>query len=186
MAQNIIVKNYSEALLNSASGNLKNIRTEIAALSDLFDENKELWSFFSSPITTEDKKTKLLNLLFHKNKFTKEIQNFLYLLVKNKRIDLFLDIADCFQDNILLSNNISTAFVTSSKKLTEPEKREVIEMLEEKFGTKFEITTNEDSNILGGLVVKYGSMLIDLSINGQLKQIEEISKKKLETLQGSL
>ena len=86
----------------------------------------------------------------------------------------------------LLSNNISTAIVTSSQKLTESEKKEVAEMLEEKFGTKFEITTNEDPNILGGLVIKYGSMLIDLSLNGQLKQIEEISKKKLETLQGSL
>ena len=186
MTQDIIVKNYSEALLNSASGNLKEIHKEVTALSDLFEENEELWSFFSSPVTTEDKKKQLLELLFHKNKFTKEIQNFLYLLVKNKRLELFLDISYYFQDNILLSNNISTAIVTSSQKLTESEKKEVAEMLEEKFGTKFEITTNEDPNILGGLVIKYGSMLIDLSLNGQLKQIEEISKKKLETLQGSL
>ena len=186
MSKNILVRNYLEALFKESESDFENIQEEISAILELCLLDKDLYLALASNILRESIKMKILHTLFACNQFSHQTQNFLLLLVKNKRFVLFTDIARQFLKLSKSGLGTISAIVTSSSELGELQKSDVVHMLESKFGKKFEITTKVDPEILGGLVIEYGSMLLDLSLKGQIDLIQEQSGFKLQALRSAL
>ena len=186
MSKNILVRNYCEALLKESKNDFGKIKKEIAAILELLILNTDLQNALVSNIFKESTKIKILRVLFDSNDFSIQIQNFLLLLIKHKRFSLFIDIAHQFSKLSISGTNIISAKVTSSAELSDAQKSDIIAMLESKFNNKFEITTYVNPEILGGLVIEYGSMLLDLSLKGQMDMIYEQSKLRLQTLHYAL
>lgn len=186
MSKNILIKNYTEALFKESAKDFEAIKSEIAACAELFQKDHEFYSALTSSIIKENVKIKILDCLFKHNNFTTQFQNLLLLLVKHKRFSLFLDIAQKFSKLQISGTKIISAKVTSSRELSVSQEKEVVQMLESKFSDKFEITTTVDSTILGGLIIEYGSILLDLSLRGQIEIIHDHSSARLQSLTGAL
>jgi F-type H+-transporting ATPase subunit delta len=184
--KNILIKNYTEALFKESAHDFELIKSEISAFAELFLTDADLYNALVSDIMKENIKFKILNSIFKLNKLTTQTQNFLLLLVKNKRFSIFLDVAQKFNKLQISGANIISAKVTSSVELSSDEKKQVVQMLEDKFGNKFEISTKVDSTILAGLVIEYGSIFLDLSLKGQIEMIMEHSSARLQSLAGAL
>ena len=105
--------------------------------------------------------------------------NFLQLLLDKNRLHLFEDMALEFNRLISKDKGVINAHVISSMPMIEEDLLEITSILEDKFANKFILTHEIDAAIIGGIVIKYGSTVIDASILGQLNMIDQRSKAKI-------
>lgn len=143
---------------------------EIASLLTLLETSPELNAFISSPVVTgEDKKAVLKKISDGVDPF---ITSFLMILVDRRRI-LFLE-GICRQFRTLLRklNQIVLAEVTSAVELTDGQKQAVIDKVKSITQARdVEIATKIDQDLIGGVIIKVGSQVIDASLRGQLRRL---------------
>lgn len=164
---------YAEALMSLAQSNnlTDRIGEDIAGLLNLLHESDELNQFLGNPIVkAEDKKAVLQRIggeQFHP--FTR---NFLNLLVDRRRI-LFLE-GICQQYQALLRKLKQTvlAEVTSVVELTEAQQQAVRDRVKAMTSAnQVELDTKIDPDLIGGVIIKVGSQVVDASLRGQLRRI---------------
>lgn len=168
-----VLEPYAQALMDLAQANnlTDRIGEDIASLLNLLKESPELQQFLSNPIVkAEDKKAVLGRIGGDElHNFTK---NFLNLLVDRRRI-LFLE-GICQQYQALLRKLKQTvlAEVTSAVELSDNQKQAVREKVMSMTGAhQVDLETKVDPDLIGGVVIKVGSQLIDASLRGQLRRI---------------
>ena len=171
----ILVKNYCEALLNASGKDAKIVDAQLKDLAEFFRGNREVYIAFSSDIVRQSTKHEMLRVFFLDNEFCLYIQRFLKLLIDNKRLSLIFEIAETFKP----VGEMIEARLTSSMPLTLDEIEEFSKILEQKFGKKFSCTNIVNPKILAGVIVEYGSIILDLSLKGQIDLMQEASKQKL-------
>ncbi|WP_336622360.1 ATP synthase F1 subunit delta [Chlorogloeopsis sp. ULAP01] len=98
--------------------------------------------------------------------------NFLMLLVDRCRILWLQGICQEYQRLLRELNQIVLAEAIATIELTEKQQQAIAEKVKEMTGAKqVELKTRIDPNILGGLVVKVGSQVIDISLREQLRRL---------------
>jgi F-type H+-transporting ATPase subunit delta len=89
-------------------------------------------------------------------------------------------IVNCYEQFLDDNKNIKIVKVTSSKILEKEDRKMIKQYLEtELLNQKIEIKFDDDSSIIGGILVQYDNNILDLSIAGALKKIEDVTKKAL-------
>jgi F-type H+-transporting ATPase subunit delta len=167
-----VLEPYAQALMELAQANnlTDQIGEDIAGILNLLKESPELQQFLGNPIVkAEDKKAVLGQISNDLHPFMK---NFLNLLVDRRRI-LFLE-GICKQYQTLLRKLKQTvlAEVTSAVELNDNQKQSVREKVIAMTGAhQVELDTKIDPDLIGGVIIKVGSQLIDASLRGQLRRI---------------
>lgn len=168
-----IVEPYAEALMSVAQANnvTDQISQDVALTLDMLQTSPEFEAFLLNPfIKAEAKKAVLRQLTESKVQHT--FLNFLMLLVDRRRI-VFLD-PICKQYQALLRelNNTVLAEVTSTVDLTEPQKQRIIAKVQHMtHANQVELETSIDPELIGGVIIKVGSQVLDASIRGQLRRV---------------
>ena len=90
-----------------------------------------------------------------------------------KREGFFEEISEIFSEVILENSNTLLARVKVAFPLSSSEQKELISALSKKTGKKVELEIEEDSSIIGGLIVRVEDKVYDGSLAGQLKAIEK-------------
>jgi F-type H+-transporting ATPase subunit delta len=147
------------------------IGEDAAALLNLLKESPDLEQFLGNPtVKAEDKKAVLQSISGDQlHPFT---LNFLKLLVDRRRI-LFLE-GICKQYRVRLRQLKQTvlAEVTSAVELSEQQQQSVREKVIAMTGAnQVDIETKIDRDLIGGVIIKVGSQVIDASLRGQLRRI---------------
>ncbi len=127
--------------------------------------------FVASPNITKNDKLKALNAVFASvldRKLNKQESVFVSLLLDNGRINALPSILGLFDEMSNLSSDAKTFHVISAYELSETEKKNIVESLSDKFKTTVSIDTKIDTNLVGGVVVKEGDKVIDLSIKARV------------------
>ncbi len=168
-----VVEPYAEALMSLAQSNdlVDRIGEDAAALLNLLKESPDLEQFLGNPtVKAEDKKAVLQSISGDQlHPFT---LNFLKLLVDRRRI-LFLE-GICKQYRVRLRQLKQTvlAEVTSAVELSEQQQQSVREKVIAMTGAnQVDIETKIDRDLIGGVIIKVGSQVIDASLRGQLRRI---------------
>ncbi len=172
--KNIIAKRYAGALLGAAqeSKSEAKVLADLVTLQEAIENSAELKSALSSQIASLQEKSALVKELSSKAKKQTITSNFLELLAEKSRLNLTSEIIVEFQKLYREANKTVEAIVTSAKKLTATEEKDIIKILEKKFDKKVEITSEIDESLIAGFVVKAGSELIDTSIKGRLNLVK--------------
>ena len=164
---------YAEALMSVAQANnlIDRIGEDVASLLNLLKESPELQQFLSSPVVkAEDKKAVLGRIAGEQ--LHPYMRNFLNLLVERRRI-LFLEgICKQFQALLRKLNQTVLAEVTSAVELNEAQQQSVREkVMAMTNAQQVELDARVDPDLIGGVIIKVGSQLIDASLRGQLRRI---------------
>lgn len=168
-----VVEPYAEALMSLAQSNnlVDRIGEDIAGLLNLLKESPELQQFLGNPIVkAEDKKAVVQRIAGEQ--FHQYTKNFLDILIDRRRI-LFLE-GICKQYQALLRklNQTVLAEVTSAVELTDEQKQAVREkVMAMTSAHQVDLDTQIDPDLIGGVIIKVGSQLIDASLRGQLRRI---------------
>ncbi len=168
-----VLEPYAEALMSMGQSNdlTSRFAEDVAALLNLLHESPELQQFLSNPIVkAADKRVVLQQIVGEQlHPYT---MNFLKLLVDRRRI-LFLEgICKHYQALLRKLNQTVLAEVTSAVELTDNQQQSVREKAIAMTGAhQVELETKIDPDLIGGVIIKVGSQVIDASLRGQLRRI---------------
>ena len=168
-----IARVYAEALFGAAKGkgNLDAVYEQLAQFADALAENRELQLFFFSPyFSSAEKRDGLAKAL---DGAEPELLNFLELLTEKHRMPALFRIRRNFDALWAKENKRLGVTVTSAVEL-DPEIAERIgSEIEKQTGNKVELQRRVDPDILGGLVVQVGNMVMDTSIRNRLEKLRK-------------
>ena len=163
---------YAQALIAVArSQNMtEQLGEDVRSLLNLLEGSQELQGFLANPFTAPDDKKAVLRRVIEG--VQPYLRNFLMLLVDRRRIVLLVPI--CQQCLALLRemNQTVLAEVISAVELTEAQQQAVREKVTAMTAAhQVELSTKLDPDLIGGVIIKVGSQVVDASLRGQLRRL---------------
>ncbi|HEX2096289.1 MAG TPA: ATP synthase F1 subunit delta [Solirubrobacterales bacterium] len=164
---------YAEALFDvaKAKGKLDPIREELGQFADAVDADRELQVFFFSPYFSSAEKAEGIRRAV--SGADPEFVNFLELLVDKGRMTEVFRIRRQFEQLWKHENKRIDVTVTSAVALDPAAVAKVGEEIERQTGRKVELASDVDEEILGGIVLQVGNMVLDASIRNRLEKLRK-------------
>lgn len=163
---------YAQALMSLAQQNdlADQFGETFRDLESLLSESREFKDFVLNPvIKNEDKKSVLKQVMGDANPY---LLNFMMLLVDKRRIIFLEPIVEQYLSLLRQLNQTVLAEVTSAQELNDEQKDRIVEKVKGIVEARdVELKTSVDPNLIGGVIIKVGSKVIDASLRGQLRRI---------------
>ncbi|MBF2087548.1 MAG: F0F1 ATP synthase subunit delta [Synechococcales cyanobacterium K44_A2020_017] len=168
-----ILEPYAQALMSLAQGNdlVDPLSGDAAGLLELLKESPDLGQFLSSPIVGIDQKKAVLRQALT-DQVHPYMMNFLLLLVDRRRISFIEGICRKYQSLVRELKKTVLAEVTSAVPLSESQQDAVrAQVLSLTGAQQVELELSQNPDLIGGVVIRVGSQVIDASLSGQLRRI---------------
>jgi F-type H+-transporting ATPase subunit delta len=168
---------YARALFEAAKENdrLDRVRAELDDLVATVDQVDELRSVLENPEVDQEVKASILgDILGEADELT---LNFLRLLAEKGRTAELAQIVEEFDSLVAADERILEVELTTAFELSEDDFRSIVGQIESASGRTVQASRNVDPDLIGGLVLQAGSMLLDSSIRGRLERL----RHELET-----
>ena len=165
---------YSQALyeLTVETNETEKVEKEATSIINLIKSSKEFHNLIKNPTITQSDKEKAINIISEKYSFNKIFVKFLKLLIYKRRLFFLEKILKDFITLCSLKRGEIIAKLTSAKELSKTELENINNNLKENFGSNLKLKFNHNPEIIGGLIIQVGSIMIDTSIKSKLKKIE--------------
>mgnify|MGYP006285209503 FL=1 len=148
------------------------IKDQLELITNSLKDNKEFYNFFISPKVSKSERKDVIKNVF-KDKISKELLNFLMILIDKKRTSSIYEINKFYKR--LYDENIGLKRVTveSVIELSDNQKSKLSKKLEKMLNKEVIIENKINPEILGGVILRVDNEEIDNSIATKLKNIEE-------------
>lgn len=171
---------YASALFELANDERKlaEVEQDVVQIARLLDESPDLTRMVRSPVFSADEQGKAITAIAAKAGISGLTSNFLRVLARNRRLFAVSDILKAFRAIVARHRGELTADVTSAHPLSEGQLNALVDTLSSTAGGKrVQINSKVDPAILGGLIVKMGSRMIDSSIRTKLNSLKIVMKE---------
>jgi len=168
-------KSYALALYELAKENseLNKVEDEIHGINTLLSKSSDFTEMILNPTVTKEEKNKVIIKIVDQYGFCQTLKKFLgFLTIKNrlfflnKIIDSFLTLASSIKGEL-------KAKLLSSKELSTAELEKIRNELSKDFQSPIKIDYKHDPDLIGGLVIQIGSVMVDTSIKTKLRQLQK-------------
>jgi F-type H+-transporting ATPase subunit delta len=164
---------YAQALLSlgQSSNLLDAFSSDAASIGETLAGSTELQQFLENPFATADAKKAVLKQIFG-GQVQPFMENFLMLLVDRQRIGFLGGICKQYQALLRQLKGVVLAEVSATVELSDAQKAQIKQQVKAMTGAnEVEIQTTINPDLIGGVVIKAGSQVIDASLKGQLRQL---------------
>ena len=164
---------YAEALFDvaKAKGRLDSIGEGLVKFADAVDSNRELQVFFFSPHFSSAEKVEGLRRAA--SGADPEFLNFLELLIEKGRMPEIFRIRRQFEELWKHENRRIDVTVTSAVELDPAVVGKIGEEIQRQTGQEVDLASRVDEEILGGIVLQVGNMVLDASIRSRLEKLRK-------------
>jgi F-type H+-transporting ATPase subunit delta len=168
-----IAEVYARALFQAAQDNdvVDRIHEELVQVDDALREDDDLRLFFFSPYFTSDEKKEAVGRVLEGA--DERLVNFLQLLAERHRMPLLSRVRRQFETMWAEENRLLPVSVTSAVELDESLVEDIGHRIQEQTGRRVELSSSVDPEVLGGLVVRVGNMVLDASVRSRLEQLRK-------------
>ena len=168
-----IAEVYSRALFEVAKEHdvVDRIHDELAEFTEAFRDNRELRLFFFSPYFSSDEKKEGVRRVV--DAADERLVRFLELLAERHRMPVIFRIKRAFDDLWAEEKRLLPVSVTSAVQLDESLVRDIGDRIRRQTGREVELESHVDPDVLGGLVLRVGNMVLDASVRGRLEQLRK-------------
>ena len=170
-----VAARYASALYDLADekGALDAVAGDLASLQKMVDDSDDFRRFLKSPVISRTDQSKAIAAVADKAQLSPLAHKFLGLLASNRRLFVLPGVIAGFRAILADRRGEATAQVTSAAPLTESQTTSLIEALKKSVGrSKVAIVSKVDPSILGGLIVKVGSRMVDSSLKSKLQRLK--------------
>jgi len=173
LSQGVIARRYAKALINLAGKDLENTGKSLTALADVYSNSTELSEVLSDTKVSSQIKQDVLKNILKKIKVSKLVDTFIRYLLAKRRIVLLPNIERAF--NLLLQEKLGRieAGITVAQEIPEVTVGKLEKAISRYSGKEVSVNITIDPAIIGGIVTRIGSVVIDGSIHTQLNQIRQ-------------
>jgi F-type H+-transporting ATPase subunit delta len=169
---------YASALFDLATQQKRVSETSSAltTFQGLIDGSPELNALMHSPVYKAQDQLAAITDIANKSKITGIALNFLKLMTKNRRLAALPATISQFNTLVSKSRGEQTAVVTSAEPLSAKQLSDLKAALKQTIGFDVALETRVDPSILGGLIVKVGSRMLDNSLKTKLQNLKVAMK----------
>jgi len=182
-AQNSVVAHiaqpYANALYDLAQeqGHVDSIEADLAAISALVNESPDFSRFLRSPVIAGDEKATAMNAILSRINAGTVVANFIKVLARNGRLFALPAVIAAFRQLAAKARGEVSADVTSAAPLSREQIQNLAETLKSKIGKTVTLSEHVDPSLIGGLIVKVGSQMIDSSLKTKLTAMRVAMKE---------
>lgn len=151
--------------LDEAAGDLRELRAMLGASADL-------GRLVRSPVLSRADQGKAMAALAENAKLSKLTADFIAIVARNRRLFAVPAMIEAYLAKLAERRGEVTAEITAAQSLTEAQQGALTEQLRRVVGSRVAIDVRVDPSLLGGMVVKIGSRMVDGSIKGQLQRLQ--------------
>lgn len=164
---------YAEALFEAGKdkGKLDELHSQLGEFVDAVDRNRELQVFLFSPYLSSADKVEGLQKAI--SAAEPELMNFLDLLIEKHRMPEIFRIRRGFDELWKKEKRRLDVTVVSAVELDEDVVRKIGAEVERQTGEEVELSSRVDDDILGGIVLQVGNMVLDASIRSRLDKLRK-------------
>lgn len=161
---------YATAVLELAQEekSVEALERDFATLKTMIRESDDLARLVRAPVFSRDEQKKGMDAILHRMEAAPLTRRFVLTLASKRRLFALPDIIASFGALVAKLRGEVTADVTSARPLSDAEVAELKSVLKAKLGRDARIDARVDPALLGGLVVKVGSRMIDSSLRTKL------------------
>lgn len=169
-----IAGRYAAALFELAneSGAIDQVAADLERFAGLIDASPDLDRLVKSPVFSADEQAGALGVLLERTKIGGLAANFLKLVASKRRLFLVRSMISGYRALVAQMKGIIAAEVTVASPLSDANRAAVLEALQAQSGKSVALTERVDPSIIGGLVVKMGSRMIDASLKTKLNAMK--------------
>ena len=174
-----IAARYATAVFELAkdASDLKNLESNVEDLGAALDASAELRDVISSPVYSRDDQANVITAVAKKMKLMPIVSNTLALMASKRRLFVLPALVAQLRALIAEEKGEVTAEVISAKAMTKTQTDKLAKAIKSRIGKDVKIDATVDESLIGGLVVKVGSQMIDTSIRSKLNSLQNVMKE---------
>ena len=164
---------YATALFELAETDkqLNQVAEDMAKIQAMLDESEDLNRLIRSPVVSRDEQSKGMTAVLESAGIGELTKNFVGVVADNRRLFALPGMLKGFQALLADHRGETTAEVVSAKALSDAQMKALGESLKKATGSNVTIDAEVDEELLGGLVVKVGSLMVDSSLRTKLTKL---------------
>ncbi len=174
-----IAARYATAVFELAkeAKKLPALEKDLDALTAALDESTDFGELITNPVYTRDEMAAAVAAIGKKMKLTPIVTNTLGLMAQNRRLFVLPQLVSTVKGMIADEKGEVSAEVTSAKKLTKAQTDKLAKTLKASVGKDVKVNVSVDESLIGGLIIKVGSKMIDSSIKSKLSNLQNAMKE---------
>jgi F-type H+-transporting ATPase subunit delta len=174
-----IAARYATAIFELAKEDkaLTTLEADIDALDAALKDSHDFRELIASPVYSREQQATAVTAISKKAGLSQIVTNTLALMAANRRLFVLPQLVRELRDRIAAEKGEVTAEVTAAKALTKAQEEKLAKTLKASVGKDVKISMAVDESLIGGLVVKVGSRMIDTSIRSKLAALQNSMKE---------
>lgn len=169
-----IAGRYASALFDLADEErrLDEIADDLAGLQTMIDGSDDLRRLLRSPVIARRDQERALGVVLEHAGASDLTRKFVGLVAHNRRLFVLEDMIRGYRQILAARRGQQTAVVTSAQPLSETHRERLVEALRQATGGEVALETRVDASLIGGLVVRLGSRMVDSSLRSKLQRLQ--------------
>lgn len=162
-----LANTYAKIMLERFGSDSQTLSIDLVAIKDAIFSDKKIARFFTSAINKHTKHI-MLDKIAKQYKISSMVVQLLKYMVDSGSLHILPDVIKSYHH---LLSGTKSVIVTVSQNTSKSDKTYIQNLLEERFGYNLDITYVVDPSIIGGMVVRFGNILLDTSIRGYCQNL---------------
>jgi F-type H+-transporting ATPase subunit delta len=169
-----LAERYAAALFELADERheLDTVANDVRELRAMLHGSADLMRLVRSPVLSRDEQGKAMAALAADAKLSKLTADFIAVVARNRRLFAVPAMIEAYLDTLAARRGEVTAEVVAAQQLTKAQEDALAEQLRRAVGSRVTVDVRVDPSLLGGMVVKIGSRMVDGSLKGQLQRLQ--------------
>jgi F-type H+-transporting ATPase subunit delta len=174
-----IATRYATAVFGLADeqDDIQTLEQNVGILKEALDKSMDLTSLISSPIYSRDQQQAAITAIAKKLGLSPVLTSTLSLMATKRRLFVVPTFLIVLGDLIAASKNEITAEVVSATSLSKGQLDKLAKTLKANFSKDVKINATVDPRLIGGMIIKVGSRMIDTTIKAKLNSLQNVMKE---------
>ena len=167
----VVARTYARALFDAAkdAGRIDEVRDQLTTFVEAVDEVPELRSLIRNPELDPPTKAAALDAVLEGA--DELVRNFVRLVAEKGRAAQLDEILHEYEAFVAAEEHILNVELTTAYELSDDDAAAIVQQIEKASGRRVEAARTVDPDLIGGLVLKAGSLEVDSSVRGRLDRL---------------
>ncbi|MEW8972572.1 MAG: F0F1 ATP synthase subunit delta [Tissierellaceae bacterium] len=148
---------------------------ELESVGKVFHNENKLFQILTHPRVSKNEKKSLIETIFEK-KISKEMINFLYIIIDKRRESYLFEIIQEYKAIFNEFKEIVDVVAITAVPMDEQAKNKLSIVLKNKLNKNIQLSNEVDKSIIGGVLLKMNDKVVDSTLTSQLKSMEAVLK----------
>lgn len=168
-----IAGRYATALFDLAEEQkaLDDVQRDLQTITSLLDESADLETVVRSPVISRQDQAKAMTAVLDAAGVGQTVKNFVNVVAQNRRLFALRGMIRAYNELLAQHRGEVSASVTSAQPLSDEQRGKLADALKQAVGRDVNIETSVDESLLGGMVVRVGSRMVDYSLATKLNSL---------------